>query len=199
MTIEIFEIAPNYLAADFRQLKLATFPHDDWIKAVDVFKSRFKSRYFDPLRQLAGRSANAEQIHGFIVLSCAFLLVETLGGFLSGATSHNGRSGDLFVLGLKGLRIENDQGVAIEADEIQKKNLYSNGRCALLHTAGTEKIRVKTSGPAVKIVAGGFEINRDAFLTWIEAEFEKYSLSILHNTQDDLRIKFLQKMNHIAA
>ena len=168
MTVESYEIAPSFSSEDFKQLDLSQFPHQDWDSVIKVFEARFESRFFAPLKTLSGGTNQIGNINGFIVLACAFLLVETLGGFKQGVTNHKGKSKDLFLAGLSGIEVENQNCKTSEMDCAQKKRLYSYGRCALLHSAGTEKIRVMTSGSMIKMTSdNGFEINRDKFLEWI--------------------------------
>ena len=201
MTVADYEIAPGVTSTAFKSYILD--PNDgvssDWPKAITAFRTRFTSRFFDPLNNLNRMPTANDTVYGFVVLSCAFMLVETIGGFLQGVGDHRGKSKKLFVAGLEGIDIVSTAGISAAATSNQKEALYSQGRCALLHTSGTEKIRVRTSGPALKATSnGGFEVNRDAFLHWVKVGFEGYVIRLATPAETDLRDKFKVKMKFIT-
>lgn len=178
--------------------------NDNWDSAINIFRKRFWSRYFDPITELTSKKSSPTEedssIFGFIILGTCFLLVETLVGFEDGLKSHNGQSTKLCVKGLQKfkLRDENHQCRAVEVGEA--KILYSIGRCALLHSAGTEGVRVTATGPSIKKISENeYEINRTNFADDVKNMYEEYIANLRIKENKKLRENFIKKMSFVAG
>lgn len=210
------KVAPSFSVDQFAQLRLdpETPETADWKAAIAAFDGRFKSRYFNILDELAARPPAAEPeaqpsdyedpltdhevVPGFVILSVIFLLMETLEGFRKGDTSHGSRAKRLFTDFLTRLALTDKTGerriTLAEAEE-----LYKIGRCAFLHSAGSEGIRIRRTGPSIrKIDAVRFEINRTALLARVKQEFEDYGAALREPANVELRRNFIAKMSFIC-
>ena len=192
------EIAKGFPASSFMQLELGAFPNNDWPKAVEILKQRIELRYLNPLGRLKGLN-DEQHTFGFIVLTAAFALVETLGGFRNGILDHRGKSPILFKAGLSGLTIY--EGLAprgLTNDE--QTDLYSKGRCALLHSGGTDSISITITGNLLqKLPGNAYSINRDKFVEWVASEFGNYFSDLNKQENVLLRENFKAKMTYICT
>ena len=191
------EIAIGITAQEFLALELDAYPSENWTKAIDALKTRIEKRYLNPLKSLYNMNGS-DHTFGFIILTAAFALVETLESFRQGIKNHKNKSTGLFKDGLLGLKIV-DLDVSRELIESEKTVVYEAGRCALLHSGGTDKITIGITGDIlVKLQDGRYKINRDKFVGWIEQKFNEYIEELKVADRDDMRGKFKTKMAYIC-
>ncbi len=160
-------------------------------------------RYLKPVESLltqeAKTSSVAGEMHGpgFVILSICFMLLESLQGFRDGEGQHREKSKRLFVHALGCMSKQHD----LNLNEEQCEEVYSKGRCALLHAAGTEGIIVGRTGQAIEPdkTGDGFKINRTKFFELVKSEFRDYAEKLRNPIEVDLRKNFREKMNFIAG
>jgi hypothetical protein len=198
-------IAKNIKFSDFTDLDLKQDSCDEkWDCAIKIFKQRFWQRYFNPINELTSMASKATSddpsTFGFIILGTCFLLVETLAGFEDGRKSHDTKSKELCVKGLRKFNLRDESGICRIVKDDEAKKLYSIGRCALLHSAGTEGVQVTASGPSItKISDDEFKMNRTKFSCEVEEMYTGYLKELSNRENILLRDNFIIKMRFIAG
>lgn len=198
-------IAHNIKCSDFTDLDLKQDSCDEkWGCAINIFKQRFWQRYFNPIKKLTSiaptSTSDNPSTFGFIILGTCFLLIETLAGFEDGRKSHETKSKELCVKGLRKFNLCDESGKCRIVEDGEAKKLYSIGRCALLHSAGTEGVQVTTSGPSItKISDDEFIMNRTKFSFEVEEMYTEYLKDLSNKDNILFRDNFIKKMNFIAG
>ncbi|WP_440411768.1 hypothetical protein [Neorhizobium petrolearium] len=173
----------------------------DWNKALSILDARIRSRFIDPGRLLIdSENGKGRGTNGFAVLAIDFLLIETIQGFKTGRTSHNGQSKALFKAFLTAWpAFTSCVPVGKGADDLAV-NVYEQGRCALHHTGSTDRIVVRKSGKMFVFHDDGrIEINRSLLHQELTRAFDTYLADLKAPHNSDLREKFKTKMNHICS
>ncbi|MGZ2432644.1 hypothetical protein [Rhizobium redzepovicii] len=198
-----FEIAPGRRVREWTGLTLneAESGTADWNKALSILDARIRSRFIDPGRLLIdSENGKGRGTNGFAVLAIDFLLIETIQGFKTGRTSHNGQSKALFKAFLTAWpAFTSCVPVGKGADDLAV-NVYEQGRCALHHTGSTDRIVVRKSGKMFVFHDDGrIEINRSLLHQELTRAFDTYLADLKAPHNSDLREKFKTKMNHICS
>lgn len=162
-----------------------------------LLDARIRSRFIEPVQFLIDSEANKS---GFAVLAIDFLLIETIEGFRSGRTKHNGQSKALFTAFLTGWpAFTACVPVGKNAADLAL-NVYEQGRCALHHTGSTDRIVVGKSGKLFVFHNDGrIEINRSLMHRELTRAFDSHLNDLRAPANVDLRKKFRTKMTHITA
>ena len=188
----------------WRSLSLAPDAPDaaDWNTAVTIFTARIRSRFLDPVDQLAqfdeGRS---RQTFGFAILAIDFLVIETLQGFRDGICNHNKRSKELFIKFLTQWDAFKDCLPGNGDLQTLAGQVYRDYRCALHHSGATKgAFRVLAIGPMFNFKNNDeVEINRTCLHKNLKREFDAYLADLCAPDSNDLRSNFLRKMNAICG
>jgi hypothetical protein len=146
------EIAPGYTVECWKCLSLdPDAPNSvDWHKAIEIFDSRIRRRFLDPVDELIKiDGSRSRQAFGFAILAIDFLVIETLQGFREGKINHKGR--DVSKNLIKGFLLQWDAFTScLQRDDDSAKRaeqVYTGYRCALHHTGSTEgDLRIGITG-----------------------------------------------------
>lgn len=197
-----FEIAPGYRVCDWKNLFLNKKGAScaDWVKAVDIFDKRIRSRFIEPADILIAADCDHDRgKNGFAILAIDFLLIETIQGFKSGCLKHDGKSKDLFK---EFLTCWSDFKSCVPEGEKAKDqalNVYRHGRCALHHTGSTDRMLVRKSGDMFVFHEDRqIEINRTLLHKKLTTEFDDYLSKLKESSEIDLRKNFKKKMDTIC-
>jgi hypothetical protein len=198
------KIAPGYSAKEWRALKLdPDTPHwPDWEQAIAMFDARIRQRFFAPVDALIDFEAQREEkTVGFTILAIDCLVIETLQGFRQGIVKHNGKSETLFVNFLIGWDVFKRYVPPNGDAEKLAKRIYSDCRCALLHSGATDgELRVGVTGPVFRFKDGHVQgINRTSFHSSLRSEFDGYLAALRTPDGGTLRRNFKKKMDAIAG
>jgi hypothetical protein len=198
------EVAPGYTVGDWTTLCLkADEPgSSNWKTALTIFDARIRCRFLDPVDELIRiDKSRSRQTFGFTILAIDFLVIETLQGFREGMINHTGRSEDLITSFLTRWDVFNkDLPHGADANQIAR-TIYKGYRCALHHSGATDgALLVGISGPVFAFEnERRVKINRTCLHQNLKHEFETYLADLHASDQDDLRTKFLKKMNSICG
>lgn len=182
-------ISPKYKASDFRELDLNN--EEDWQLAIDMFKDRMESRFFEPVNNIKRMIYS-----GFTIMAICCLLIETLQQFYKGV-DESPTSKKFFVSFLT------KTSFGDYFNENKAKMFYKKIRCGILHQAeikDSSLILIKRNIPLVKITKDeeGLIINRKLFFKQLETEYNNYINSIKDKNNVELRKNFEQKMKYIC-
>lgn len=198
-----FEIAPGHRVREWSGLTLndADSGTMDWQKALIILDARIRSRFIEPAQLLIdSENGTSRGTNGFAVLAIDFLLIETIQGFRSGHTSHNGQSKALFKAFLTAWPAFTSCVPAGKSAENLAVDVYEQGRCALHHTGSTDRIVVRKSGKMFVFHDDGrIEINRSRLHQELSKAFDSYLADLKALPNVDLRKNFRTKMNHICS
>lgn len=198
------EIARGYSAEQWKALRLEPDAPDtaDWQTAIAILDTRMRRRFFDPVDALiALEEAKGEKTFGFAILAIDCLVIETLQGFREGFVNHDGKSTKLFTSFLKGW--DSFKSCLPQGGDAEKLALrvYSDCRCALLHSGATDgELRVGISGPTFCFNGVHVEwINRTLLHENLKREFDGYVTSLRAKGGELLRRNFKKKMDAISG
>lgn len=190
------EIAPRHTAAEWKVLKLDEPNSSDWSKAIEIFDSRIRRRFIDPVDVLiAHEIGHTRGTFGFAILAIDCIIVETIEGFREGEFDHDKISERLITSFL------NERGEFKEFFNGTGVKFYGWYRCALLHSGQTDgDYRIQRRGPLLKHRDNGrVDINRTAFHEAIKREFELYLQELAETNNKTLRINFRKVMDAICG
>jgi len=198
------KIGPNYRASQWAALALdPSVPDtDDWRKAVAILDDRMRGRFFEPASALIAIDDKKEvKTFGFAILAIDCLVIETLQGFKDGAAEHHGKSTQLFTGFLKKWEFFTSclpEGADAGRVALQ---IYSDLRCALLHSGQTDHdLTVGSTGPGFKFNGGkDVRINRTKFHMALVEAFDSYLARLLVREEVKLRKHFKKKMDAICG
>lgn len=204
-----FEIAPDFTNSQWQSLLLAPEDHTstDWKEAILVFVSRFEDRFFAACDELIEqgektKTANGYQRFGFAILAIDFLIIESLQGFREGCTDHKRKSKNLIKNFLKSWSTFKNALPAHKNDpEHWAFILFKNCRCALHHTASTDRnVTVGVSGNSLTFSEDkSVHINRTKFHLELKSEFQAYIRELQSVEGIQTRHNFIQKMKTICG
>ena len=204
MLPEDLEIAPGYTVACWKNLDLdPDLPRsDDWKKAIRIFDTRIRCRFFNPVDELLEiEKRKSQKTFGFAILAIDFLVLETLEGFREGETNHKGKSKRLFTDFLKQWDTFTKCLPANGKPERYACKIYKAYRCALHHSGATDgAFRVGVSGPVFDFKTDHeVKINRTCFHRTLKCEFERYVRQLDAPDNQVLRENFKKKMDAICG
>jgi len=143
-------LSPKYTTDDWAAAFAGAIPN--WDDAIDIVEDRIKGRFFqwiDPIVQ--------KRFAGFVIIAMDCLLLETLHGFLTGASTRDTRN--VYMTMLMAAPFGFDKALAIA--------FYENVRCGVLHDTETRKgwlIRMmKTQHIVEQDSSGAWIVNRTMF------------------------------------
>jgi hypothetical protein len=197
---------------------------DAWLKAIAVFESRMRERFFSSIDALFAAdtkpdvSSSAQErgdgcIPGFAIMALCCLLIDTLQGFREAPTPMIALAGPCRYPGEP--CIKPPLGTAEQfktflrrpafgdtfRDEACARAFVNGVRNGILHEAETRKWLIWRDEPPGQIAEqeqDGFVLNRTLFYHAVKEEFESY-LKELRSTQNSaLRQRFKKKMNDIV-
>lgn len=173
----------------------------DWQKALTILDARIRSRFIEPGQLLINsENGTGRGTNGFAVLAIDFLLIETIQGFRSGLTNHNGQSKALFKTFLTAWPAFTSCVPAGKSAESLAVDVYEQGRCALHHTGSTDRIVVRKSGKVFVFHDDGrIEINRSLLHEELTRAFGNYLEELNVHSNVRLRKNFRTKMEHICS
>jgi hypothetical protein len=193
----IMQISPGVDSSEWRALKLDDPNSHDWERAISILRSRIYGRYFDPADQLilAEQSKAAyERRFGFAIVAIDCLLIETLGAFIQGLETTDGKSKATFCEFLT--TRQRFRGVFTKRLAAQ---FYKQFRCGILHQAevgGSSK--VWSVGDLVRETDGNLIVNRNELHENLKAEFEDYLVELSDPVNSVLRQDFRKKMDFVC-
>jgi len=192
------EIAPGYTVGDWKALALGDASSPDWQRAIDIFETRIRRRFIEPVDVLIAHEIGLERgAFGFAILAIDCLLIESLQGFREGVTDHTGKSGAL----IRKFLAERAEFKALFSSEQIAGDFYKHYRCALLHSGQTDgDFRVRRSGQMIQFVEGkGVDLNRTAFHEAVKRELDRYLDELRAGSDTNLRNSFRMKMDAVCG
>jgi hypothetical protein len=198
------EIAPGYTVACWRSLKLdPDLPESaDWKTAVEIFESRIRRRFLDPVDELIRiEQSRSRKTFGFAVLAIDFLVIETLQAFREGEIDHKRRSARLVTSFFTRWNVfKNCLQQGASANQLAKR-IYRGYRCALHHSGATDgSLRVVVSGPVFDFRNDPeVKINRTLLHKDLTHEFATHVAELRAPDANGLRCNFLRKMDVICG
>lgn len=130
------EIAPGYTVADWKALGLGGNEVGQWSLAIEIFETRIRRRFLDPVDVLIAHEAELTRgTFGFAILAIDCLLLETLQRFREGRVKkgENGRLIRTFLSERLGVNFDDGVDVGSKADRF-----YQRCRCGLHHSGQTD-------------------------------------------------------------
>jgi len=115
------ELAPGFTVADYE----AACNAKDRERIADALRSRFTSRYIEPVT-----SGKGKPTHGFTVMAIACLMIESLETFRQGWENSDGKSKAAFCYFF-------DRQILFSDFRGYSAQFYKNVRCGILHQAET--------------------------------------------------------------
>lgn len=201
--LDNFEIAPGHRVAEWKSLQLDEQDGStaDWDKAIAIFDRRIRSRFIEPAQLLIDAENSTDRMtNGFAILAIDFLLIETVQGFVSGRTNHNGHSKTMFKEFLTAWSAFTSCVPKSKTADDLAVSVYEQGRCALHHTGSTDRLVVRKSGKIFVFHDDGkIEINRTLLHQELSGAFSTYLAELKKPRCADLRKNFKTKMNHICS
>jgi hypothetical protein len=198
------EIAPGYTVACWKRLKLDPDVSEsaDWKTAVEIFESRIRRRFLDPVDELIRiEESRSRQTFGFAILAIDFLVIETLQAFREGEIDHTRKSARLITSFLTRWNVFKDclpQGAS--SGQLAER-IYRGYRCALHHSGATDgALRVVVSGPMFDFKNDHeVKLNRTLLHKNLTHEFATHVAELRAPAADGLRCNFLRKMDVICG
>jgi len=215
---EEMEIAPGIKVERWKEINLNLMSVvDDWRRGVYIFEMRIGARFLEPIRAIV-KNTNKEisEFCGFVVMALDCLLIETLQAFYDGRLNPTQEEKRAKTKGPKGggSKVVTSEDVFVNflsnRDSFKKyftkdhaKTFYDHFRCGILHQAEVKgSSRIRRVGALLKQTydGKGLIINRELFHKKIKQEFDVYRNRLLAGgpKNEDLRKKFIAKMNHIC-
>lgn len=200
------EIAPGYTVGCWKglrgQLDAGNPNSDHWTKAIEIFETRIRRRFFEPVDELLQfDSCIPNKTFGFAILAIDCLVIETLQGFREGIVDHANRSRDLFTNFLIQWVAFNDCVPPNGSSAEFAKQVYRGYRCALHHSGSTEvAFRIWTVGPMFNFNGNcGVAVNRTCLHRNLKLEFDAYMADLRMKGKIELRGNFKKKMDSICG
>ena len=182
-------ISPKYKSRDWKALDPKN--PDDWAEAAEVVRDRLEGRFM----QFATISWR-HKYSGFVVLAIDSLLAETIQQFKEGITDGTGKSGQMIIRFLEGVRFQPD------FDTDARKAFYTDIRCGLLHQAEAKKMwLIRRNQPTLlqKVSHGqGYIIDVERFHAAIQDSLDDYLALVRDAQSQSLRDNLWVKMDHIC-
>lgn len=184
-------IAGRYTVEDWKRLQLDDPGSADWRAAGDIFETRIRKRYLEPIESLIAQDRaifealgdvqepeKSEQMatFGFAILALDCVLIEAIQGACEGLTAHRGESKDLVA------RFLQSHFTDVLRDRHECVDFYEKVRCELLHRASiggdlrvTANNSIRPEGweevPPLFDVNGIRYLNRNAFHGRVQEAF----------------------------
>jgi hypothetical protein len=209
-----FRISSACTNDKFMSFNLVSPENGDWDLAISVFKSRFWTRYFNPIRQLlrivdeieTDDIEEMEMIYpGFLTLSIDCILLETLNQFKHGISDSEVafHSSCAFV----DVLMSTEKLKPFFESKSDAYKFYSDIRCGLIHqgeTKGYSLLNIKKDIIVnhYSVRGKGFSVNRIDFHQLIVDEYLSYMDSLLdlnNRRHDQLRLNFRNKMYFLCG
>jgi CubicO group peptidase (beta-lactamase class C family) len=153
-----FKISTSDTNDSWTKLKLDDNDSEDWVKAINIFKDRFETRFFKPIEALITHTDIKIKVYsGFTILSLDCLIIETLNQFYHGIED----SEEKFKSNCRSYKdfFNRSEFFNKDFDTNEKISLfYHHIRCGLLHQAETKefsKINLKNPNLVSLIDIGG--------------------------------------------
>jgi len=191
------KIAPGVDSSEWQSLKLDDPNSPDWNTAISILRERIYGRYFDPvdLLILADQQKPADKRRfGFAVIAIDCLLIETIGAFIDGLETTDGKSKVTFCKFLT----TRPRFKATFTQDLAKQ-FYGEFRCGILHQAevgGASK--VWSVGDLVRQNGDRLIVNRSELHARLKADFDDYLAELAQPSNIDLRRNFRKKMDFIC-
>lgn len=199
-----FKISPSDTNISWSKLDLTVNESADWNKAIKIFKDRFETRFFQPIKALTNHADdNIKFYSGFTILSLDCLLIETFNQFYHGIDN----SEDKFNPNCKTFKdfFERSKFFKNDFDTEEKISIfYQHIRCGLLHQAETKehsKVNLKKSNLISLVNNNGIksiELNRREFHKRVSDYFYNYIEQLKDKNETTLRQNFKSKMDLIT-
>jgi hypothetical protein len=205
------KISNKYYAKDWDS-SLSDKNHPNWEKAIKIIEDRFKSRYFNPVKELINHREKPIRTNvGFIIISIDCLLIETLNQFFFGLKTsnekYNRNNRDINFRSNKQAFRDffnySDHFPDFKYNEDLINLFYDEIRCGLLHQAESKVnslINVKKSNMITLIdssdLSKGIEINRNLFHEGLSKEFNRYIEDLKRIDSVNLEGQNLREMCH---
>lgn len=204
-------ISPSYRVEDWKAIR-DNLPlnknNENWKEAIKIFDDRILGRFLKQIKYLEDSSDWEIKIYcGFTIMSLACLLIETLNQFREGKASTKSAGWIAFRDFFKHNTSFHDSFKPFnDAKDTSKSGVfYSQIRCGLLHQAETKaesKIRIDYEEMIAFVddstPAKGLLVNRVLFQEALVKAYEDYKEKLLKVTEQDLRKKFIKKMDLIC-
>jgi hypothetical protein len=176
------KISPRYTVDDWN----AAFQGEpDWNRAIDIVKDRIEGRFvrwIDPLV--------LKEFSGFVIMALDCLLLETLHGFLNGASTRDTRTAYKSIL----------MAPPFCFDESLATEFYENVRNGVVHDTETRKGWMIRMTPQTQIIEkdafGIWILNRTMFHSALKTAFEQW-LAKLRAGDQTLRENMRRRMDEI--
>jgi hypothetical protein len=191
------KIAPDIDSSEWTSLKLDDPRSVDWVRAIEIFKTRIAGWYVDATDLLIETDESklpTERRFGFVVMAIDCLLIETLAAFREGLTDTQKQSKRIFSNFLATQSLFGNHFTVTRAEQF-----YSEFRCGILHQAEVGGAsRVWSVGEVIRDDSGKLTVNRTEFHKLIKAEIESYAQELENPSDAGLRANFREKMNFIC-
>jgi hypothetical protein len=196
-----FRIAPNYTADQWKRLSVTLEPttidpltdgRTRWIEAIEVVRSRLKSRFLAPIDLLL-----TEPYAGFLVLAVDCMFLETLESLIEGRHAEQGHSRQMF----EAFLTSRDRFRSHFPTRDAASDFYNNVRVGLMHDGETRKgwlIRTGQRTLLNKRTDGYVVVDRDRFHQALVEEFEQYLLELLDPPLTKLRVNLKRVIDHLC-
>lgn len=191
-----------------------------WERAINIFRSRIKGRYFDAIDKLSS-NGNIEEMfkYGFSIMSIECLLIDTLVKFRYGPNMiNNNRDYEIIRVNdrynnksyNKLVYYRNNERrfikfvsefIIVGKKQISKK-FYKDIRCAIMHFGSTENTSRLTcdSSQLITILNNGdISVDINIMNQKLKEYFYKYVEELKDNSQYELRKNFLLAMDYLCG
>lgn len=161
------------------------FDQESRTNLIEFIRSRFLERYIDGIRGLKN--------FGFLKMSVACYMIETLQCFKMGLDTSNNQSGCIFKC-----FFEEEEPFAAFKDF--SGEFYANVRCGILHQSETSNAwRILCNGPIIDIQ--DYTINADEFVKALTKSLENYlaKLVIAQSKDDEIWLRLIKKLKSIIT
>ncbi len=185
-------ISVRYSARDFKRLNLSiNSDPEKWDKAIEMFRDRFRERYFGPIGVL---EHNCEE-YGFAIMAINCLLIDTFYQFLHGHTK-NDKNSQTYPEFLK-----SELPSIIKCDAMANI-FYKSIRCGILHSAQTKDGCMLSTEceEAVEFFDNNrkIKVNVKLFSEKMEEYFLAYIDKLKNENNVELRQQFIKQMTKIC-
>jgi hypothetical protein len=176
------KISPRYTVEDWN----AAFRGEpDWNRAIDIVKDRIEGRFIRWIDLLLPK-----EFSGFAIIALDCLLLETLYGFLNGASTGDTKTSYKTIL----------MGPPFSFDENLATEFYKNVRNGVVHDTETRKGWTIRMTPQTKTIerdlSGGWILNRTMFHSALKTAFEDW-IAQLRAGDETLRENMRRRMDEI--
>ncbi len=193
------QIAPGIDSATWKSLRLDSPQATDWEAAIGIFERRIRERFLDAIDLLIVDDEYRPPLDrrfGFAILALDCLLIETLQAFREGLKITKGQSQRLAIDFLTSRPAFRPYFCSKELADA----FYKDFRCGVVHNAQVFGSGLIWSvGPLLQVNDQQMTVNRTEFHACAKAEFHAYLDELRDPAKIELRSKFRDKMDFIAA